>query len=365
MNDIEKYQEQELTSDLDHPEVVVDSHDGSLLRLWYVVLGVFILIFPISAFLVWKIFVPTYTTIGYISVEPVLINPISGEQDKGEISNYESYLNAQAYEMKNNSSILEKVVEDLRDKDLLVFNPENLRNEIQQALNDETLMVSVPRGNQVVQVSMTSTRTRDAELVVSAFLNAYMAVEGEKSGQSENQNITLLENESEGLEASYQTQQENLNKLAADYGADSLEGLLNMMYGEQTRLQEKIAGLESRLLDLQVSKSVLSAIPDPNVFPLEMLEQRDGAINSDPYVLSTTNALVGLKQELLVKEQQLSKNSPELANIQKLIDLSQVDLDKYREEAGKNLKGILKLYKNGYIRKIKQNLTYGLPKIRC
>ncbi|MCP4709166.1 MAG: hypothetical protein GY869_11120, partial [Planctomycetes bacterium] len=126
----------------------------ALLRRWYITLGVFILLFIPSLFIIWQIFVPTYTATGYILVEPVQIDLISGQQDKGTISNFEYYLNAQAYMIKTNNQILEKVVEDLNRRNLSVVDPEkSLRDEIRKALEDGTIMVSVPRGNQVVQVS--------------------------------------------------------------------------------------------------------------------------------------------------------------------------------------------------------------------
>ncbi len=344
MNDIEKYQAQELTRELDHPDAGMDSKEGtilhlikSILRLWYVVLGVFILIFPISAYFVWQIFVPLYTTIGYIKVDPVLIDPISGDQDKGNIANYATYLSQQAYDMKNNSQILGKVMEDLIDVNLSMFNnDENEWDVIKTALTDGTIEVIVPRNSQVVQVSMTSAEPRDSRLVVTAFLEAYIDVIKDNLLESEDKTIGMLTDQSEELKMSYEQQQSDLTILANEHGADSTQGLLAMMYEEQNILQEKITGLETRYLDLQVRETVLNDINDPNVnvFPLEMIDKRDETINNDPYVQSTTQVLVQYKQNLQLRKQQLSQDRPELVKMQELIEILQKDLESYRKEAG-------------------------------
>jgi len=329
----------------------------ALLRRWYIIPIIFILLFPVSAFLIWKIYVPTYTTTGYILIEPVQIDLLSGEQDVGNISNYDSYLNAQAYKIKSSDRILNDVVRELQDKLLSVSDPEaNLKDEITKALEDGTIMVSVPRGNQVIQISMKSPVARDAELVVSAIINAYMSQEDSESGEYENRQITLLEYEGRNLMSSYIMQQEMLNHLVEEQGADSIQQLQSMMYGEQARLQEKISELESRLLDLQVRQSVLKQTPDPNIFPMELLEQRDEAINNDPYVQSTNQTLVNLKQELLVKKQQLPPDDPELENMIELESTLQAELTQYREEAGQK-------YDQNVVQLLKQKNRHELAQI--
>jgi len=73
-----------------------------VLRRWPVVFLVFILICAIGIPAIWFLIEPLYTVTGAIKVEPILENILTGESDRGGITNYQSFMNTQAILMTSN-----------------------------------------------------------------------------------------------------------------------------------------------------------------------------------------------------------------------------------------------------------------------
>ena len=127
MNSIEQPNDRQLIGGVTHMQTPVmpeSETDASLiapiLRRWYVVLLVFIVLSALTIPAVWLLRKPVYQVQGAIWVIPNQRNIITGEVDRGEISNIESFMNTQARIITSNQ-IVQWVADELADDNLKFF----------------------------------------------------------------------------------------------------------------------------------------------------------------------------------------------------------------------------------------------------
>ncbi|MCK5269825.1 MAG: hypothetical protein KAJ46_03535, partial [Sedimentisphaerales bacterium] len=129
MNNLTQHQQRDIQPEYASYEDSLESQSESstnivslVLGRWYIVLFTFILVSGAGVPAVWYLILPNYDTTGAIEVAPILTNPLTGERDTGEISKYESFMNTQARIMTGNN-VLQRVADNLKDKNLKIFNP--------------------------------------------------------------------------------------------------------------------------------------------------------------------------------------------------------------------------------------------------
>ena len=323
-----------------------------VLGRWYIVLFTFILLSGAGVPAVWYLILPHYDTTGAIEVAPILTNPLTGERDTGEISKYESFMNTQARIMTSNN-VLQRVADNLKDKNLEFFNPPTDRISewkrvlsggngasdpvviLKGALANGAIIVAPIRRTQWLGVTMTSRNPREAEQIVNSFIQSYMSVIESSSLEGENRRLNLLEDERKILLGKIQTQRGEIQLLAKQYGADSLEGLQNMMIKNVEVIQTELSGLENRRLQLHTQIELLSHPQQQSITPAEKISMRNEFINNDPFVQQLITNIAQLQQQYLIDEQNLSGTNPELKKKTQLIETLQKKLDQSKEEAGK------------------------------
>jgi len=131
MSDLEKYNGQVIEhrpANFEMPPES-DSHSTSnlikgVLRRWYIVLLIFFVMCGIGIPAIWLLIKPLYSVTGVIRVAPILANILTGEADKGEISNYDNFMNTQA-QMITSSRVVQRAATDLADKNLAYFENEH------------------------------------------------------------------------------------------------------------------------------------------------------------------------------------------------------------------------------------------------
>ena len=217
MNGLEKYSdhrmiEQRLADFETQPES--DGHTtanltAGILRRWYIVLLIFFVMCAIGIPAIWLLIRPLYNVTGAIRVAPILANILTGEADRGEISNYQSFMNTQA-EMITSSRVVQRVADDLADKNLSFFEndaadvvaklKQALKNTktkpepvsiLKQAIFDGIIMATPARRTELIKVTMKSTEQKEAKQIVDAFISAYMAVEVSSSAQGDRKSTRL------------------------------------------------------------------------------------------------------------------------------------------------------------------------------
>ncbi len=365
MNMLEKHQSQQLAQNItplgEPVEPGVESSSSvitPILRRWYIVLITFLVICTIGIPAIWLLIKPLYGVTGAIRVAPILPNILTGEADKGEISNYQSFMHTQA-EMITSNQVVQRVADNLIDKNLSFFEnqttgsiiklKQKLNNNrtkpepvsiLKQAIYRGVISVAPARRTEFIKVTMQSTNPGEAKQIVDAFIRAYMAVEVSSSAQSEDRKLNVLEDERKVLAEKLQSQRETIRHLAHEYGTTSLGGRQDMMLQRVTTLLGELTKLEARRINLEAQIQLLENIKEPAMAPEELLKIRNEYINSDPTVQELTRSIVQFERDLITAKQLLAPTNPILEQKQQLLNSFQTRLEEKREEIAQNFDDI-------------------------
>ena len=207
-----------------------------LLRRWQTIVIVFAVICGIGLPSIWLRFHSIYEVTGAIRVAPILSNILTGEVERGDISNYQSYMDTQA-ELILSPQVVHRVADELSDKNLSFFanrsggagsessqqaDKSKSKPDISTILKKDIaagiITAVASRGSELMKITMKSREPEEAKKVVDAFLQAYMLVEVENSLQGQDQKLTVLENERKMLSDKIQHQREAIRQMADEYG---------------------------------------------------------------------------------------------------------------------------------------------------
>jgi capsular exopolysaccharide synthesis family protein len=359
MNTIEKYEGNLIEPSPTGFEIPPEFGSGptsglitAVLRRWYIAVLVFLVMCAIGIPAIWLLLEPRYDVTSAIRVAPILSNILTGEADKGEISNYQSFMNTQA-DMVISPQVIQRVADDLANKHLAFFEDQitgigaKLRsrmegskvkpdqaNILKQAIYDGIITSVAEKNSELVKVTITSNNPEEAKKIVDAFIQAYMLVEVSNSLQGRDQQLTVLENEQKVLTDKLESQREAIRQLGQEYGSVSLTGRQEMMLGrvssllaEQTKVEAKRMGLEAQIKLLEEKK--------PSSLPDELMKMREEYINSDIVAQELTKQLAQLEQDAILSTQTMVPGNPLLQQKEDFVKTFQTRLDEKREEVGK------------------------------
>jgi len=116
MNELDKYHDQLAGQEIVNLQIPPEQDSeattdmlAGILRRWYIVLLIFLIVCGIGLPAVWLVVKPVYKVTGAIRVAPIMADILSGEEDRGEISNYESFMNTEAAKITSNAVVQETV----------------------------------------------------------------------------------------------------------------------------------------------------------------------------------------------------------------------------------------------------------------
>lgn len=151
---------------------VFDMLTSVMLRRWRAAVIVFALICFVGLSVIWLIIKPVCEVTGAIKVAPILSNILTGEAERGDISNYQSFMNTQA-EMIISGPVIDRAADDLATKNLSFFNYKastlikKLQNEfrgsstrsdyaakLKEAINDGLITVTNTRNTELIKITM-------------------------------------------------------------------------------------------------------------------------------------------------------------------------------------------------------------------
>lgn len=359
MNELDKYHDQVIETNVADSGTPPES--GSIpalglitgvLRRWYVVLAIFVGMCLVGIPAIWLLKEPAYNVTGFIRVAPILTNILSGEVEKGEISNYQSFMNTEAIRITS-SSIVERVADDLVDKKLHFFEEgaadpiKKLKRAItgdkaapnpaiilKEAVTDEILTAQADRQSELIRINMESRYPEEAKQIVDAFIRAYMATAVSDSSNAENQKLSLLENEQKVLLQKLESQRETILKLGQEFGATSLGSRYDMKLQRVSGLLGELTKLESDRMRLEIEVNLLEqSKSEERVDPAELVRIRQEYVNSDSRVRTLAENITQLEQQLIVARQMLAPKNPELAVKVGLIEKLKERLAELKKEA--------------------------------
>jgi len=360
MNELEKYHEQVIEQRYPIFETAPEPSSettanlvAAILRRWHIMLLVFLVMCAVGIPAIWLIIKPLCSVTGAIRVAPILPNILTGEADKGEISNYQNFMNTQA-EMITSSQVVQRVADDLSDKNLAFFRDgtaefvtklkqgpkdgktkPDTANILKEAIFDEVITAKADRYTELIKVTMKSNKTEEAKQIVDSFIRAYMAVEVSSSAQGEDRKLTVLEDERKVLAEKLQRQREAIHQLAQEYGTTTLSDRQGMMLERVSSLLAELTKIEARRINLEAQAQLLEQTKEQVIAPEELVKIRRDYINGEPMVNVLTANIAQLDQALIVAKQLLAPTNPELKQKTELLEAVKARLEERKEEAGK------------------------------
>ena len=139
MNELEKYDDKVIGQELVNFDTPPESDNESpnfilgVLRRWHILLLTSFVICAIGLPAIWFLIKPVYVVTGAIRIAPILADILTEARDRGDISDYQSFMNTQV-QMITSSQVIQRVADDLQDKPLSVFEKQSLTSKIKQKL---------------------------------------------------------------------------------------------------------------------------------------------------------------------------------------------------------------------------------------
>jgi uncharacterized protein involved in exopolysaccharide biosynthesis len=189
----------------------------------------------------WYLVKRIYEVVGAIMVAPVDEIVLRDSDDKGRVTEYQSFLYTQA-EMITSTRVVQRVADDLAGKNLKFFEnygsglfAQSRRKSVDGAVVDgpaEVLKQAIRNGviraaavekTDLIKVIMRGTNPEEARQIVDSFISSYMAVEVAASAMRDDQGLRLLEDERKMLAMKLKGSREKISQLSLEYDTVTLD----------------------------------------------------------------------------------------------------------------------------------------------
>lgn len=329
----------------------IDTVKG-ILRRWYLVLGVSLLICLPSVPAIWFLIEPVYYVTGTIRIDPILSNLLTGDDDTGGISNYQTFMNTEA-RMIVSSRVIERVADDLADRGLEFFEdkPHLIVAELYRRFNiiqptsepaailkeavlDGTISAAPARGTEELLVTMAHTNAEEARRIVNSFIDNYKVVQGSDADKDENSELQTLQNRRKELDTKMQTQRQTIQGLAAQHGSTNLNDRHEMQLQRVGNLLAELTRLEVRRMNLEIRVKVISESNSTPVDEAELITMRQQYVNNDPTVVLLTSNIAQLEQSLIESQELYIETHPEIERQTRLLATMKARIEDRKAEAG-------------------------------
>ena len=367
MNDLNRHTDQVIERDFIDSESAYASGDTTIsglipkiLRRWYIVLAIFLVISLCGVPAIWLLTKPAYNVTGAIRVAPILTNVLSGEADRGKLGVIDTFMNTQAQIITSNR-IVQGVSDDLVSKDMQFFKDPARSIEyklkqmikgvkakpeisaiLKQAISDGIITAQTRKRTELIEISMAGPDQTEAQQIVNSFIREYMAVEVLSSTKDEDQNLTILKDE-QGIVAEKMLElRGDIHDLAQEYGDTKLDTRHQMKLDRIATLFASLTQFEADRILLEVKVKLLEENEsDETIGPEELLQARNQYINSDPTVSSLVANIEILEQELIVARQFLTPTNPEIKRKVEQVEILSKRMETLKDNAGKTYDKLL------------------------
>jgi len=341
-----------------------------ILRRWYVVLAVFVVVAGAGVPLAWVLLPPKQSANAGIRVAPIIPAILFNDSDSDRvIPMYENFMNTQAMIMTSDP-VLQRAADELAQANLTFFEgtspladlcqrlhipagltsrlgitpsttekPEADKTEkldpvqaLRDALQDGDIRIQPQRRSELITILVDSFNGAEACKIADAIVRAYMAIEGSKSSETEDKQLSILEEERRTLAERIQQQRETIHQMAEEYGTVALTDRQSMMLDRVADLQKELTRVEALRMAQEARHQLLQKTEDPNAAPRQMAERRQQFITADPTVAALTQRVAQLEQELIIAQQSLAPQNPELQKTERILQAFQQRLQAKRQE---------------------------------
>ncbi|MBN2457236.1 MAG: polysaccharide biosynthesis tyrosine autokinase [Sedimentisphaerales bacterium] len=374
MDEIEKYQEQQVAHYGGPVETEGDDSYANLiqpiLRRWGTVLLISVMVCAVGVPSVWYLTKPKYRAVASIRVAPIIPSVLFGDRDSDRVMPmYDNFKNDQAALIRTDPRVLQRVADDLVDKNLKFFNERSVLYEksidpvvkvlqrvtdqnkelseekvtlsekpiypveiLKEAISKEVISVYPVRHSELINITMESYYPEEALQIVSAFRTAYMAIEVSGSVKDQNRQLDLLENERKMLSEKLHRQREQIHQLAQEYGTDALGSRYEVML-------QRVANLRARLTEIQLQRITFQAqlqFLTAESIPTKKLEKmRTEFINSNSEIRKLSSNIEQMEQQLIAAKEALGPTNTLIERKTALLQEFQDRLEQKRQSLGK------------------------------
>jgi len=348
------------------PDEPMTNITSAILRRWYIVLLTFLVLCLAGIPAIWLRIERSYVVTGLIKVDPIIPNILTGTADRGDVSNYQSFMFTQA-RMVTSPQVVQNVADDLADKGLTFFadrtntlvvrlgrklgikeaEPEPAA-VLKEAILDQIITVEPSRKGEFIEVTMTWANTEEAKRIVDAVIRNYMTIVVDRSTQEDERDLVLLKREQEDLSSKMKIDVNEINQMVQEYGSTKLDRRYDMKLTQVANLLRTLTEVEARRIYLQARVKVLDP-NDPNhpngqeaVSPQERVSMREEYINRDPAVQARAANIVALEQELIIAKQNLSPGNPQIKQKEELLEALRTSFEEQKNKAREKFDAMLK-----------------------
>ncbi|MCH9021214.1 MAG: AAA family ATPase, partial [Planctomycetes bacterium] len=342
MNEIEKIKPQLIQSDVAYIDSSATTDNNpmlpilmGMLRRWYIILLVFLIISGVGVPAIWYGKKPTYTSVGAIRVAPILTNLITGEKDSGNISNYQMFMNTQA-DLLRRDHVIQSVADELSGYNLSFFpSGSDPVNVLRQMLDDKTINVGPEKNTELLKITMIHTIPNESKKIVNAFIHAYMAIDAADENRGGGARLAALEVQRQFLQSKIEMEQQAIKQLGLEYGSVDLISRQEMMLQKELALRNEITRLEIRSMDLEIRQKLLSLTQSEKIPTNELIRMRNAHTNDDLTIQALVNNISEQEQLLIFERQTKAPTHPDLKFREDLIKALRQNMEKRREGLGK------------------------------
>ena len=369
MNDLEKYLDRVIGQKSDNvvasrmpmqiPSPIEPESDdeqtlnvgSALLRRWYIILLTLVMICSVGLPCVWLLIKRSYKVTGAIRVAPIISNIVTGQEDRGGISNYTSFMATQA-RMITSLQVVKKVADDLSGKGLQFFEertntlaakiarklgrkeiPPESAKVLKEAILDELITAEAVRRGELILVSMKWHNTDEAAKIVDSFIRNYMSLEVTSASDREEEQLATLENEKKLLGNKLENSRMQISEMAKEYGSKRLHGRYDIKLERVGMLLSRLTEVEARRIYLQTQVKLREQTGEEPVDPKEWVSIREEYIVKDPSVQARTTNIIALEQALIIARQDLAPGNPQIKQKEELLAAMKKSLEEQREIA--------------------------------
>ena len=318
MDDLQKYEPQPHHQEVFQYSETVESQDESIqnllipiLRRWPIVFVTFITACAIGVPAIWFLMGRLYDTEGTIRISPIESRIMYSDLDSDRpMPNYDNFVNTEARSMRDDP-VLNRVADKLKDKNLMLFeNMDDLFSTLKKAVYNDDISIQPERRTELISIKMTTETPDEAEQIVDAFLTSYIEIARLNEDKSENEDLTILDDEKRVLEEKIERDREYLQRLVAEFGTETLTSRQEIILEQIRRYQGELTALGIRRISLEAQVRIQENNADQTVMPENFMQRRNAVINSDLTIQALITNIARYEELVALGKRTMAPASP-------------------------------------------------------
>jgi succinoglycan biosynthesis transport protein ExoP len=310
----------------------------SITRRWYIVLATTVVVGALGVPAIWLLVKPRYVVQGQVRVMQAQPSVLTGQPEGDTSGSYRTFLNTQAQILNGNRTLLGAIADELQDRQLAFFSgrPSTLLGKLnaligpgrravdpvkvlREALADNKIVAGPVPNTELLTVTMKSTDSDEARIIVDSFLRNYKALYGPEADPDEIETRRQLEDEQKALRVKITDLRRAILDNAKEFGSTELDSRQDMEMTRQTALLADLTRLELRKITLETRIAQLDPNEKASISPEQMVALRTEYVNSDQMVAELSSQIVEMKRDLIIAKQAYKPGHPVLAQKEEIL----------------------------------------------